>query len=92
MSDNSKPFHFTPSTQGDIEQARKIQQQFNPQEAPEGYKAIRKMDVSNPRGKNWCSFCDYRNDCNKKHPHRVICAPYYRIDNNSVIFKKAIDK
>lgn len=65
---------------------------INPDEAPDGYRAVLKSDVDT--GVNFCRHCDWRPHCDG----RVRCFPYEvrtptgeiltRKDRCSVVFKK----
>lgn len=71
-------------------------------EAPNGYTAVLKSNIKN-NGKNLCSFCDWRSECQKDETDFSIpnhrCMPYSvislktgteinRKDGCSVLFKK----
>lgn len=99
MSDQSKPYHFTPNKAGEKEpEAPKC----NPKEAPEGYYAMPKPEYDHRTG-NICKQCDWRPNCQNvktdfvKYGHRCMAnavtsavdgKTYQREDKCSVIFKK----
>jgi len=71
-------------------------------EAPKGYQAVLKSSIVN-HGKNLCSFCDWRKECQKPdtdfsiHNHRCMDYPVTstttgmevkRNDGCSVLFKR----
>jgi hypothetical protein len=58
-------------------------------ESPEGFKAVPKDDVVDPRGinnVNICSKCDWRKECQKNAS--VPCMATSRKDGVGVVFKK----
>lgn len=75
---------------------------MNSLEAPEGYRAVLKSSI-HTNGKNLCSFCDWRKECQKPetdftiHNHRCMDyavthtetgAEVKRNDGCSVLFKR----
>jgi hypothetical protein len=79
---------------------------IDPREAPLGYYAVLKEDVSTPILGNICRACDWRAECQKRdtdftlHNHRCMGYPIVgsngkiteRDDGCSVVFKKLQNK